>query len=392
MSAPQPDIEAAPAGGEEELSLLDLLVVLAEHWKLLVFGPLAAGLVALGITFVVDPVFTATARIVPPQQQQSAAAMLAQQLGGLAGLAGAAAGIRNPADQYVALLKSRSVADRLIERFDLLRLYETDYQQDARKALADNTQISAGRDGLITIEVDDKDPKRAATMANAYVEELADLLKRLALTEAQQRRAFFEKQLEQTREALKRAQQALAAVGVSESVLKAEPRAAAEGVAQLKAAVTAKEVQLTAMRGYLADTSPDFRQAQQELAALRAQLARAEQSQPAVAATGAAQDYISRFRDFKYQETLFELMARQYEIARLDEAREGALIQVVDAAVPPERKSKPKRALVAVVTTLAFGLLLLVAVFVRRAWASAEQTVEGAQKLAALRAALGRAR
>ncbi|WP_119290393.1 GumC family protein [Azohydromonas sediminis] len=391
MSAHEPTPTAAE-GSDDEISLLDLFVVLAEHWKLLVFGPLAAGLAALGITFVVAPIFTATARILPPQQQQSAASMVAQQLGALAGLAGAAAGLKNPADQYVALLKSRSVADRLIERFDLLRVYDKEYLQDARKALDNNTKINAGRDGLITIDVDDEDPKRAAAIANAYVEELGELMKRLALTEAQQRRAFFEKQLEQTREGLKRAQQALAAVGVSESVLKAEPRAAAEGVAQLKAAVTAKEVQLSAMRGYLAETSPDFRQAQQELAALRSQLARAEQADTTAAAGSASQDYISRYRDFKYQETLFELMARQYEIARLDEAREGALIQVVDTAVQPERKSRPKRALVAIVTTLAAGLALVVWIFLRRAWRNAAATPEGAARLAAIRGAFARRR
>ncbi|GAB4471939.1 MAG: Wzz/FepE/Etk N-terminal domain-containing protein [Burkholderiaceae bacterium] len=373
---------------EDEISLLDLLVVLAEHWRLLVFGPLAAGLAALGIAFVVTPIYTGTARILPPQQQQSTAAMLAQQLGALAGLAGAA-GIKNPADQYVALLKSRTVADRLIERFDLMRVYEADYVQDARKTLDERSSIKVGRDGLIQIDVDDEDPKRAAAIANAYVDELGELLKRLALTEAQQRRAFFENQLAQAREALTRAQQALAAAGISENVLKAEPRAAAEGVARLKAAVTAQEVKLASMRGYLTDTSPDFRQALQELAALRAQLARAEQAESPAAGNDAARDYISRFRDFKYQETLFELMARQYEIARLDEAREGALVQVVDAAVPPERKSRPKRALIAIVVTLAAGLLLVVYVFARRGWHLAQSTEEGAARIAALRAAFG---
>lgn len=381
--------EVAPHEPEDEISLLDLLVVLAEHWKLLFFGPLAAGLAALGIAFVVTPIYTGTARILPPQQQQSTAAMLAQQLGALAGLAGAAAGIKNPADQYVALLKSRSVADRLIERFDLMRVYEADFVQDARKTLDNRSSIKAGRDGLIQIDVDDEDPKRAAAIANAYVTELEELLKRLALTEAQQRRAFFEKQLEQARDGLKRAQQALAASGVGESILKAEPRAAAESVARLKAALTAQEIKLAAMRGYLTETSPDFRQAMQELSALRAQLDRAEQTDVQVGGGDAARDYISRFRDYKYQETLFDLMARQYEIARLDEAREGALVQVVDAAVPPERRTRPKRALTAVLTTLATGLALAVYVFVRRAWLNARSTPEGEARILALRNAFG---
>jgi uncharacterized protein involved in exopolysaccharide biosynthesis len=380
------------SGGADEVSLLDLLVVLAEHWKLLVFAPLAAGLVALGISSIVAPTFTATARILPPQQQQSTAAILAQQLGALANLAGAAPGLRNPADQFVALLRSRSVADRLVERFDLLRVYDEELQQDARRALWSNTRIAAGRDGLITIDVDDTDPKRAAAIANAYVEELGELMQRLALTEAQQRRAFFGKQLEQTRDNLKRAQQALAAVGVGEDVLKAEPRAAVEGVARLTAAITAQEVQLAAMRGYLAETSPDFRQAQKELTALRAQLTRAEQSDPTGPGAGAAQVYVSRYRDFKYHETLFELMARQYEIARLDEAREGAVIQVVDIAVAPERKSRPKRAVIAVLATLITGLLVLAWVFVRRAWNNAKATEDGAARVAAIGAAFGRRR
>jgi uncharacterized protein involved in exopolysaccharide biosynthesis len=161
-------------------------------------------------------------------------------------------------------------------------------------------------------------------------------------------------------------------------------------VAQLKAAVTAKEVQLSAMRGYLAETSPDFRQAQQELAALRAQLARAEQSDPNTSATGATQDYISRYRDFKYQETLFELMAKQYEIARLDEAREGAVIQIVDSAVPPERRTRPKRLLTAVLATLGAAILTLVAVFVHRSWRDAASTPEGVARLSAIKSAFNR--
>jgi uncharacterized protein involved in exopolysaccharide biosynthesis len=381
------DAKQSSTQDDDEISLLDLLQVVAENARLLILGPLLVGLAALGGAFLVTPTFTATTRIVTPQQQQSgAAAALLAQLGTMAGAAGAVAGIRNPADMYVGLLKSRTIADRMIDRFKLMDVYEKDYREDARKVLERNSRISAGKDGLITIEVDDHDPKRAAAMANAYVEELSRLVGGLALTEAQQRRLFFEKELAKAKQNLVRAEVALAGAGISETVLKFNPETLGEGLASLKAQIVAKEVQLSSMRGYLTANSPDFRKVQQELAALRAQLAKAEQSLP----VGGNADYINRYRDFKYQEVLFEQIAKQYELAKIDESREGAVIQVVDVAQPPERKSKPKKALIAILATLASGLVLLLFVFIRRALQNAQQDPESAAKLAAIRAGFGR--
>jgi uncharacterized protein involved in exopolysaccharide biosynthesis len=377
---------------EDEISLLDLLQTIVDNLRLLILGPLAVGLAALGISFAVPPTFTATVKFLPPQQQQSAAASMLASLGGLGGLAGAAAGLKNPSDQYMAFLKSNSVQDELIERFKLQERYEKKFKDDTRLALTGNTRATSGKDGLITVQIDDKDPKFAAELANAHVEELQKLLARLAVTEAQQRRAFFEKQLSQVKEKFTQAEQALRATGVSSSVLKSNPTSALAAVAGLKAQVTAQEVKVGAMRGYLADTAPDFKQAMTELANLRAQLAKQEKDEPAAAAGQG--DYVAKFREFKYQETLFELFARQFEMAKVDESREGAVIQVLDAAQPPERKSKPKKALIAIVATLAAGFALLLFVFIRQAMRNAKQDPESAQKLIALQAswrkALGR--
>ncbi len=382
---------------EEEISLLDLLQVVVDNLRLLVLGPLAAGLLALGITFVLAPTFTATTKFMPPQQQQSGAAAMLAGLGALGGLAGAAGGLKNPADQYVAFVKSRSVQDALIDRFKLTERYDEKYKQDTRKALEKNLQISSGKDGLITIEASDEDPVFAAQLANAHVEELGQLLNRIAVTEAQQRRLFFEKQLADVKAKLVLAGQALKASGVNSSAVKANPQAAVEGLARLKAGVAAQEIKLASMRGYLTDSAPEFRQAQTELAALRTQLSRAEKEEPAlVGQDSSASDYIAKFREFKYQETLFELFAKQYEVARIDESREGAIVQVVDTALPPERKSKPQKALIAVITTLATGFVLLLFVFIRHALRNAKQNPETAEKLATLRQAwtkaLGRPR
>jgi tyrosine-protein kinase Etk/Wzc len=376
---------------DDEISLLDLLQVVADNLRLLVLGPLFAGLLALGMTFAMAPTFTATTKFMPPQQQQSGAAAMLSSLGALGGLAGAAGGLKNPADQYVAFLKSNSVQDALIDRFKLTERYETKFREDTRSAISGSVQVASGKDGLITIDASDKDPAFAAQLANAHVEELGRLLNRLALTEAQQRRVFFEKQLASAKDNLVKAEQALKASGVNSSVLKSTG-AAVEGLAKLKAAITAQEIKLASMRGYLTESAPDFKQAQTELSAMRGQMARAEKEEPATAgANSGDSDYIAKFRDFKYHETLFELFAKQYEMARVDESREGAIIQVVDIAQPPERKSKPKKALIALMTTLAVGFALLLFVFIRQALRGVAQTPESAEKIGRLRQAWAKA-
>ena len=368
---------------DDEINLLDLLQTIVDNLRLLVLGPLAVGVAALGISFAIKPTFTAEMSFLPPQQQQGMAASMLASLGALGGMAGAAAGLKNPADQYVAFLKSNSIENALIDRFKLLERYDEEFKQDARKILEKKVNISAGKDGIINVEVDDHDPQFAADLANAHVDELRKLLGRLAVTEAQQRRQFFEKQLEQTKNKLTQAELALRETGVNAAVLKANPASAVAAVAALQAQVTAQEVRVGAMRGYLAETAPEFKQALTELANLRNQLAKQSQQDKG---QGTAQgDYVSAYREFKYQETLFELFAKQFEVAKADEAREGATIQVVDVAQPPERKSKPKKALIAVLATLASGFVLLLYVFIRQALRNGAQDQETATKLQALR-------
>lgn len=352
-------------GDDDGIDLFEVFALLGQHLKLLIAAPLAAGLIALGISYLIAPTFTAVTTFLPPQQQQGAAASVLSQLGPLAGLVGGAVGTRTPADQYVALLQSVTVSDRIIDQFKLMQEYEEKFRVDARKTLRENVRVMVGKkDGLITVEVDDESPQRAADMANRYVDELRRMTGTIAVTEAQQRRMFFEHQLQQSKEKLTSAQLALQASGFSQGAIKAEPKAAAEGYARLRAEVTAAEVRLQTMRGSLADDTPEVRQQQAALAALRAQLTRLEQASD----ISGGPDYVGKYREFKYQETLFELFAKQYELARVDESREGALIQVVDVASPPEKKSKPKRALIAVVTTFAAALLLVMFVVVRHSW------------------------
>ncbi len=377
---------------DDEISLLDLLQTIVDNLRLLVLGPLAVGITALGVSFLIPPTYTAKTQFLPPQQQQSAAASMLASLGSLGGLAGAVGGIKNPADQYLAYMKSVTLQDSLIDRFKLLERYEAKTKTEARLELRENVRAASGKDGLISVEVDDKNPKFAAELANAHVEELGKLLGKLATTEAQQRRLFFEKQLNQAKDKLIQSEIALKATGVSGSVLKSNPASAVAAVAGLQAAVTAQEVKLGAMRGYLAETAPDFKQAMNELANLRAQLGKQEKDTPSNVGKATTEgDYITKYREFKYHETLFELFSKQFELAKVDEAREGAVIQVLDAAQQPDRKSKPKKALIAIIATLAAGLALLLFVFVRQAFRNSSQNSESAKKLASIQASWRRA-
>jgi len=373
---------------DDEISLFDLLQTVVDNLRLLVLGPLAVGMTAIGISFLITPTYTAKTQFFPPQQQSAAASMLAS-LGSLGGLAGAVGGIKNPSDQYLSFMKSVTVQDSLIERFKLLERYEAKTKFEARIELTGKVKVSSGKDGLISVEVDDRDPKFAADLANAHVDELSKLLGKLAITEAQQRRLFFEKQLTIAKEKLITSEIELKATGVSGSVLKSNPASAVAAVAGLQAAITSQEVKLGAMRGYFAESAPDFKLAMIELGNLRTQLTKQEKDSPSIGVKATAEgDYISKFREFKYNETLFELLSKQFELAKVDEAREGAVIQVLDSAEVPERKAKPKKAMIAIIATLTSGFALLLFVFLRQALSNARLDAEFAKKMARLKNSL----
>lgn len=345
-----------------EISIIDFALLLAENIKLLILAPLLAGIVTLASTYLIKPTFTATAQIMAPQSQGAASALLGS-LGGLAAFAGGGlGGIKNQTDQWISLMTSRTVAENLLEKFNLQEAYATKYRFQAWEELAKNTKISAGKDGLIDIEVEDKDPNRAAALTQAYITELERMTKNLALSEASQRRLFFEKQLGEVKTNLIKAEIALKESGVNASILKTSPDAAVGPLAQLQAQATAAEIQISVLRQSQTNNSPILRGAIGQLESLRSQIRRLEQNDPA-ASTSAGTEYVSKYREFKYQETLFEMMARQYELARADESRDSSTVQIIDAPQAPEYKTKPKRGFITIsgmMAALAISILYLV--------------------------------
>jgi uncharacterized protein involved in exopolysaccharide biosynthesis len=350
------DVVTTLGHNHDGISLVELYGIVRPHIVKIVALSLTAGVIAYGLAHLIPPTYTARASIIAPQQQQNTAAAALASLGALAGLSGGS--VKNAADQYVSIMQSATIGNRLIDKFKLMDVYKAQYRADALKALAGSVRIAAGKkDSLIAIEVDDGDASRAAQIANAYVDELRWVMKTLALTEAQQRRTFFEQQLVQTKQALLDAQLLVQKTGFTSGALKSEPKAAAEAYARVKAEIAAAEVKLSMLRKTLTENAPEVQQQSSALSSLRSQLAQLEQ--PANSMSN--QDYVSAYREFKYQEALFDVFAKQFELAKLDEAREGTLIQVLDPATTPERRSKPKRTTIALGAAVFTGLVLLLA-------------------------------
>jgi uncharacterized protein involved in exopolysaccharide biosynthesis len=377
---------------EVETSFLDFLIVLAKHKKLVLGLPLGAAVVAAIVSLLLPNIYTATTKILPPQQAQSSTTALLAQFGALmgGGAAGSSLALRNPNDLYVGMLKSRTVADSLISRFELKTVYDKDTMFDTRKKLADRTLINSGKDGIITVEFEDTDPKRASTVANAYAEELYKLTTSLAITEASQRRLFFESQLKQTRDQLSNAEIALRQAIDTKGLagIDVQSRAILEPSAQLRAQIALREVQLSAIRIFATDQHPDIERFRHEIASMKRELGKLEggdgKAGPSLQNSGGFEN-LRRFRDVKFLERLTELLTQQFEAAKIDEAKDISIVQVLDKAIEPERKTSPKRALITILTALAAAFLAVIWAFIREASEKAKGNPRQARQFELLR-------
>lgn len=342
----------------DEIHLLDILTALARQKKILFIVPVVTTVLAIVASFLIKPMFTSTAVILPPQQQQNSgvAAMLGQ-LGGLAGAASGITGLKNPNDLYVSMLQSRTIADKLIEKFDLKKHFDVQTSDEARKKIWKIAVASSEKSGTISIQVEDENPKFASELANAFVNELSELTKNLAITDASQRRLFFEKQLISSKDALAEAEIGLRITQEKTGMLQldGQVKGIISNVAQLEGTIAAKEVELNAMRIFATNNNPELMRLQGEIQGYKTQLAKSKNGKSSgdgdmMVPTGkipeVGVEYIRSLRNLKYQETMFELLSKQYELAKIDEAKESPTIQVLDVAVPAEKKSKPRKFLI----------------------------------------------
>ena len=394
----EPAVTADPMmEGPEPTEFLDLLLIVTRRKRFLATSIGGAFVLSIAVSLLLPRYYEARTALLPPQNSSTTTNVMAGQMAAMAGLSTRELGIKNPNDLYVGLLGSESVTNQLIERFRLQEVYGVRRVSDARRRLAKLSKISSGKDALITITVEDRDPQRAANIANGYREELEKLSQRLAFTEAGQRRLFFQQQLEKTKQDLLKAETELGDTQRQTGVLEPEANAKAliEGIALVRAQLASKEVEVQSMRRFATATNPDLRLAQEQAQALRTQLAKLEGgkgegmtgSTASLSSTG--REYAAKFREMKYQEALFEQLSKQYEMARLDEAKEGAPVQVVDRATAPDRQSRPRRMMIVAASTLIVAFLAFVAVLLEEAVRRALNVPTRRLKLMELRDSLG---
>jgi tyrosine-protein kinase Etk/Wzc len=393
-----------PTVMDSRIDLLAVLVVLAKTKRrvmLMTFGGLAVGII---LSLVLKPTYTATAAILPPQQATSAASVLLGQVGGLsgaAGLGGGVFGLKSPGDMYVGILESRTIADNVIAACNLRQRYKTKTLIDAEFILQAHTTFESGKDNLIHLNVKDSNPKMASDIANSYLDQLYVLNSELANGEATQRVRFYDRRLAEERHALSDAEEALRNTQQKTGVIQFNGQAASiiNSIAQARAELASRQVALQSMETYATENNPAVIQLQGEIAALKSHVAELEKSEqsvqpgelqiPAGQLPEAALQYQRQARELKYHETLFELLTRQSEAAKLDEAKSVPILQIVDRAVPPDKKSGPSRKLLSL-GFAAFGFLLAVGWgFVELLLNRLRQVPEQAQKLDEIRSALG---
>jgi tyrosine-protein kinase Etk/Wzc len=368
-----PAVSDAPStsGLGDEVSLIDILTQLARHKRLIAKVASFSLLAGLILSLVLPVRYTAITTLMPPQQAPSSASILTAQLtstgtNSLAALAGGGFGLKNPNDLYVGLLQSRPIADSIIQEFGLAKVYHAKDMTAARTRLEGYTEITSEKNGFIAVSVTDKDKRRSAEMANAYTTGLRNLTKSLAVSEASQRRLFYENQVKQANESLVTAEIAFQHVQQTRGLvqLDAQAKTMIESLGALRAKVAAKEVELQGMRSYSTEHNPEVALAERELSSLQAEAGRLRQRNHSSGFAdmgledipGSGLEYLRAEHELKYRQAMFDLLIKQYDAARLDESKEAAVIQVVEPAIEPDRRSSPKRGLIVILFT--FGGIL----------------------------------
>lgn len=382
---------------EIEINLLDYLIVLAKRKGLIIIITVGLMILVAMYSLIVSPVYKAETKILPPQQASSSmAAQLLNQLGPAGGVIGGVTAIKTPNELYIALLKSNTVLDRVIERFDIIKTEKLKTKTDARKALLDKLKAQDDKkSGIITIGIEDKNPKKSAEITNAFIEELKSLNKGLAVTEASQRRLFFQEQLEDIKKALVRSEEEIKGFQEKTGALKIDDQAKAmiESIARLRAEIAAREVELKVMRTYSTGQNPDVRKLEEAIRGMRTEIGKLESKSgsgydplmPTGRMPQVGTEYVRKLRDLKFNETLYELLLKQYEAAKLDEAKDAAIIQIIDKAEPPEKKIRPKRAQMVMIAGLVGFFFSLCAAFFMEYMEKSSLNPENGERVNALK-------
>jgi tyrosine-protein kinase Etk/Wzc len=396
---------------DDEVHLLDYLIVIAKHSRMIIYRSVIVTVLTYVILFILPNKYTSTARLLPPQQNMTLSSQIIDSLGissvsggslggGMGGMAASMLGLKSPADLYVGILTGDTIFDAIIKRFNLREQYSSSYSSSkpievVRKILSSRAEITAGKDGLISIVVTDEDPRQAAEMANAFTAELNRLLLELAREDATNYLTFLEKERDQASRNLAKAEEALRGFSESTSVLQidAQTRGVLEYVAKLRASIDAKEVQIKVLRQQATPFNYDVVRLETELQGLKEKLRETESqvsqicpgdlslSTSKVPALGL--EYFRLVRETKFQEVIYQMYGKLVELARMDTVRSMPVIQVVDQAMPAEKRSN-KRLLPSLLVGFCTGFLMIFWAFVLEWKQQFESSESSNQRLAQL--------
>lgn len=398
---------------DDEMKLLDYLIVLAKYGRMIVMASVAVTILAYLYFFISPNLYTSTARLLPPRQNLILSARLLASLyggvtpgtslgenGGLGGLGASMLGLQSPSDMYADLLKSDTISDRIIARFYLRKLYKSNNIESARAALKANASINVLRmSGLITIKVTDKDPRRAAAIANAYADELEKLLQGLAVQEAKNRLAFLDKERALANQNLTKAEDALRNFSQRYGVIQidTQTKGVLDYIAQLRAEIDAREVQIQVLHQQVTPSNYDMVRLETEIKGLKEKLLNAEKQMDQACTgdvclntsevPGLGLEYIRLYREVKFQENLYQTFAKLAEVARLDMARNVAVISLVDRALPPERRSNA-RLFPAILTGMATFFMMIFVAFGLEHWQYLQKNEDEAERLSIIKSYL----
>jgi tyrosine-protein kinase Etk/Wzc len=377
------------AVNEDENLLLNYLILLAKHSPLIILTSAAVAVFTYLILVILPNKYTATVRILPPQEKLTLSAQLLSTLGGSGtpgaplagplsgGMASRLLGLMSPSNLYVAMMTGTTISDRIIETFHLGKVYKQKYIEDTRTALRKRCNIYVDRkDGVISVEVTDTDPQRAADIANAFPQELDKLLQRLTVQEASNQLAFLEKERSQVNQSLSLAENNLRAFGEKNNVLQldAQTKEVLQYIARLRAEIDAHEVQIQVIRQQATPYNYDVVRLETEVQGLKSKLQNAESQYNQVCVGDVCLksskvptlqlEYLRLYREVKFQEELYQFYLKMVELARLDMARNVPTVQLIDRALPPQKRSN-KRLPLTLATGLATFFLMIFGIVLR---------------------------
>ena len=380
---------------DDEISLLDLALVLVKRKKLIFWMTFGLAFLVAIYSLVTPKIYRAETRLLPPKSATLEGALLDTMVGGGSGALAALSG-KTPGDLYVGIVKGRTVMDKVIERFKLQEIYKQENLDRTRDVLTDNLEAKSDlKTGIITIAVLDRDPVRAAEMANGFVDALKKVASGLAISEAAQKRLYYEEQLKDVQEKLMKSETALKDFQERTGFQEAESQTAAQvqTLAKLRAEIAAREVEMAALRNYATAENPEYKKVSSELAGLKQQLSKLEASRgssmdplnPEGGMPAVRLEYLRLLREVKFNEVLFGILTKQYEMAKLGEVKDAAVIQVIDEAVPPQVRFKPKRTLMVLLAAVLGFFLSIFAAFFLEFLENARRDPESAAKLEAFK-------